>query len=440
MRRRELLSLMAGVAATAIPVGDPAIAAPRRRQPNFLVILCDDLGYGDIEPTGGRLIKTPNLNRFAAEGMQLTDYYAPANLCTPSRAGMLTGRYPVRTGLGRQVIQKDDPRGLPLTEVTIAETLRPDYATALIGKWHLGHLGAAWPPTKHGYDYFFGLPYSHDMADLHLFEAHTADPPKPMPADLPTLQQQFCAKAQGFIEANKARPFYLQLNLSTPHLPNWPHPPFEGKSPVGGYGDVVQEIDAIVGRLMASLKSAGVDNDTLVIFTSDNGPWFEGSPGKLRGRKGGSAYDGGYRVPCLARQPGVIPAGRKCDSIIMGIDLLPTFCAMAGRPLPAATLDGKDIGEVLRRGAASPHDQLVLFDNEEVVGLRTQRWKYVASDYYRSITVPMAERGYAQLYDLTLDAAENYSVAARHPDVVKDMQDRLARAKATFAPFKTTTP
>jgi arylsulfatase A len=439
MKRRELLG-MAG-AAGALTAGRTAAAAtPTGRRSNFIVILCDDLGFGDIEPGGGRLIKTPHLARMAREGVQLTDYYAPHNLCTPSRAAMLTGRYAVRCGLGRQVIMQTDPRALPLSEITLAEALAPDYATAMIGKWHLGHLGPTWSPTNHGFDLFFGIPYSHDMAPLKLVEAQGTGEPASLEFQLPQLQQRFCARAEQFIETNRAKPFYLQLALSAPHLPSHPTPPFEGHSQAGAYGDVVQEIDDIVGRLLAKLRALNLDQDTLVIFTSDNGPWFEGSAGTMRGRKGGAGYDGGFRVPFIARQPGAIRGGRKSDAIAMGIDVLPTLLKMAGRPLPAAVLDGKDISGVLLRGEASPHDELVLFDNEDAVAIRTQRWKYVSVDYYRTVTLPMAERGYPLLYDLKLDPTENYSVAARHPDVLRDMQARLARAQAAFSRFKTPVP
>jgi arylsulfatase A len=441
MDRRRLLGLTAaGISAAALP----AFAAPRspangaaRRKPNFVVILCDDLGYGDTSVYGRSKIRTPHLEAMAREGVVLTDYYSPANLCSPSRAGLLTGRYPVRTGLGYEVIMQPEERGLPLSEVTIAKALKPDYATALFGKWHLGHRGAAWPPTKHGFDTFFGIPYSHDMSPLSLFESHAgSDEVIASPVDYPQLQQQFYAHAEAFIEANRDRPFFVELALSAPHLPEHPHPPFDDKTTAGPYGAVVSEIDSIVGRLNAKLKALGIERDTLVIFTSDNGPWFEGSAGGLRERKGGGGYEGGYRVPFLARQPGTVPAGKRVSSMAMGIDLLPTFCAMSRRPAPeGVTLDGKDISAVLTQGAASPHDELILFDNELPVAVRTQRWKYVAQGYYRGLMLPYQAMGYAELYDLQADPSESYSVSATYPDVAKAMKARLMAARATFAPF-----
>jgi len=438
-RRSVLKSLSASTAVAASGVLSTPVAAASGRRPNFVIVLCDDLGYGDLTSFGGRIFKTPNVDRLAREGTALTDYYAPANLCTPSRAGLLTGRYPIRTGLGYEVIMQDDTRGLPLSEVTIAKALKPHYATGLFGKWHLGHIAPYWPPTQHGFDHFFGIPYSHDMKPLSLYESHAgSDEVASFPVDYPQLQQQFYEHAERFIEQNKDVPFFVELALSAPHLPEYPHRPFAGTTAGGSYGDVVVEIDSIVGRLLAKLRQLHLERDTLVIFTSDNGPWFEGSTGGLRDRKGGAAFDGGYRVPFIARQPGVIPADRRVDSIVSGIDILPTFCAMAGQPLPPGiVLDGRDIADVLLHGGPSPHDGIVLFDNEDVVGIRTQRWKYVSGAYYRSVgLVPFARMGYTELYDMKVDPSESYSVAASHSDVAEDMRARFGRAQATFAVFK----
>jgi len=433
MNRRELWS---GVAALALAAG--RAQALNRRPPNFILVLCDDLGYGDVEVYGPSLIKTPAINRMAREGVVLTDYYAPANLCTPSRAGLLTGRYPVRTGLGFEVIMQQDERGLPLSEVTIARALKPAYATGLFGKWHLGHLGEFWPPTRHGFDAFFGIPYSHDMKPLSLYAAEAGRARvDQLPVDFPTLQQTFYEHAERFIEANKDRPFFVELALSAPHLPEHPHPPFDQDTPAGPYGAVVQEIDSLVERLLAKVRSLGLAEDTVIIFTSDNGPWFEGSPGWLRERKGGGAYDGGYRVPFIAWGPGRIPPGRRVSSIAMGIDLLPTFLSLAGLPpLQGVVLDGRDLTAVLTHGAPSPHDALILFDNETPIGVRTQDWKYLASAYYRGQRLPMALLGLEELYDVRADPSENYSVAANHPEVLRTMKSRMDQARAEFAPFK----
>ena len=435
MKRRTMLQ---GAGAALATLAAPAAAAPARRPPNFVIVLCDDLGYGDVSIYGPGGIKTPAIERMAREGVVATDYYAPANLCSPSRAGLLTGRYPVRTGLGYEVIMQPEDRGLPLSEVTIAKALKPAYATGLFGKWHLGHQGPSWPPTRHGFDAFFGIPYSHDMKPLALYEAHAgSDETVKGEADLPQLQQQFYAHAERFIEANKDRPFFVELALSAPHLPEHPHAPFDSSTFAGPYGAVVQEIDSIVGRLLAKLKALKLERDTVVVFTSDNGPWFEGSPGWLRERKGGGGFDGGYRVPFVAWAPGRLPAGKRVSSMISGIDLLPTFRAMAGLPpLEGVTLDGRDITAVLTQGAASPHEELVLFDNETPIAIRTQGWKYIDGIYYRANRFPMSLLGYQELFDLQADPSENYSVAETHPEVAKAMKARLDAAKATFAPFK----
>jgi uncharacterized sulfatase len=433
-RRKLMLSVATGLFLAPGLAG--AASAPRR--PNFIVILCDDLGYGDTSLNPGGLIKTPHLEQMAAEGMVLSDYYAPANLCTPSRAGLLTGRYAIRSGLGYEVIMQKDDRGLPASEVTIAAALKPHYVSGLFGKWHLGHAPEHWPPTKHGFDRFFGIPYSHDMAPLWLSDVKAGgEEVRQDKVELSTLQQQFYAQAEAFIEENAHRPFFVELALSAPHLPEHPLAGADVSGRTGPYGVVVQEIDALMGRLMDRLKALGIDQNTLVIFTSDNGPWFEGSSGGLRDRKGGAAYDGGFRVPFVARWPGTIPAGRRTTAIAMGIDILPTLCALAGQPLPVGVeIDGKDLSGVLRTGAGSPHDQLILFDNETPVGIRTQRWKYVASTYYRGMRAPIDGWGHAELYDLQADPSESYSVAASHPDVLADMKARLVKARADFAGLK----
>lgn len=441
-KRRWFLGLLGSTSLAAVSA--PAFASTgTRRKPNFIIIMCDDLGYGDIEPTGGTTIPTPNLNRMARKGMVLTDYYAPANVCTPSRAGLLTGRYPIRTGLGIGVILQGDKRMLPLSEVTIPQALRPaGYVSGLFGKWHLGHLGSDWQPTKHGFDHFFGIPYSHDMLPLTLITDSSPDkvPTHEAPV-MEDLQQRFYGAAVQFIETHRDKPFFVELALSAPHLAAYPNAKYRDAKMQSAYGEVVVEIDAIVGNLLKKLRDLGLERDTLVIFTSDNGPWYEGSSGGLRDRKGGAGFDGGYRVPCIAYQPGKVPVGRRCDSIVMGIDFLPTFCAMAGAPLPGTNaIDGLDISPVLARGAASPHDALYLFNDEEVVAVRTQRWKYLGKSYYHGFLTPMEGRGWPQLYDMRNDISESYSVADRNPEAVTEMQTLLAAARLRFEPLRTADP
>ena len=444
MNRRHFLASTVATAALAA-CATPPLTGASPRKPNIVLILADDLGYGDLGAFGNGVIRTPNLDRMAAEGAKLTTFYASANVCTPSRAGLLTGRYPIRTGLARDVIRQTDTHGLPLSEITIAEALKPDYATALVGKWHLGHVSPYWPPTKQGFDIFHGLPYSHDMQPLAM-SAGSSDGVEIIDdtPDMDRLTEQFFTRGLKFIDDNKDRPFFLLLTLTAPHVPLDPHPDHAGHSAAAEYGDVVEEIDAQIGRLMERLKAHDIDNDTLVILTSDNGPWWEGSAGSLRDRKGGAGWEGGYRVPFIARQPGRIPAGLVNNAMAMNIDLLPTLARWAGASMPDVQLDGVDIASLLTQPrAASPHDELVYFINEDVAAIRTQRFKYVVRSHYRTFLGDLdgANRtDWAVLVDMEKDPEESYDVSSLHPDVLADLQARLTRARATFDPLRTPTP
>jgi uncharacterized sulfatase len=441
-RRRFMLS--SGAAALSGCALAPAPAGPQRA-PNIVLILADDLGFGDLGAFGGGLIRTPHIDRLAAEGVRLTSFYASANVCTPSRAGLLTGRYPIRTGLAYDVIRQSDTHGLPLSEITIAEALPEAYASALIGKWHLGHVAPFWPPTQHGFDLFHGLPYSHDMQPLAMSAASGAglelvdETP-----DMDRLTEQFFRRGLQFIEDNRDRPFFLMLALTAPHIPLDPHPDHAGRSAAAEYGDVVEEIDAWTGVLIAKLKSLGIDDDTLVMVTSDNGPWFEGSAGGLRDRKGGAGWEGGYRTPFIARHPGRIPAGLSNDAIAMNIDLLPTLLSWAGASPAPGVIDGADISALLlSAGASSPHEALILFNNEEIAAIRTQRWKYVVRSHYRTIEAQLDRIGrpdWTVLVDMQTDPEEAYDMSARHPAVLADMEARLVAARALFEPMRRTAP
>ena len=410
---------------------------PSLRPPNFIVILADDLGYGDLGCDGGRIIKTPHLDQMAAQGVRLTDFYASANVCTPSRAGLLTGGYAIRHGLAHEVIQPSDTIGLPPGVFTLPGALKPAYATALIGKWHLGHVAPHWPPTAYGFDAFFGLPYSHDMRPLALYEADAPGGPISESAvDFPRLTQSFFARALAFVERHREGPFFILLALTAPHVPLQPNSDAQTGSAAGAYGEVVEEIDANVGALLRHLASLGIDEDTLVVFTSDNGPWFEGSSGPFRDRKGGSGWDGGFRVPFIARRPGRLPAGAVSGALASNLDLLPTFLAMAGRAPPDdLDLDGKDLTGVLIDGEPSPHEEILLFDNAKVAAVRTARWKYVARSYYRRYDIDLERFGYPLLFDIEQDPAESYSVRRLHPEVAAEMKARLERAKAKYEPM-----
>ena len=404
------------------------------RKPNVIIILADDLGYGDVGCNGSTHIRTPNIDRLAAEGARLTDFYASANVCTPSRAGLLTGRYAIRSGLAHEVIQPADTTGLPPGEITIPKALKPDYATALIGKWHLGHVAPHWPPTNYGFDRFYGLACSHDMRPLQLFEADGPDvTAHEGRVDLTKLTQRFFEETMAFAEAHREEPFFVLLALTAPHIPLRPNPDDLTGSPAGDYGEVVEEIDLNIGRLLDRLQALGLDDDTLVVFTSDNGPWFEGSSGPFRDRKGGSAWDGGFRVPLVARLPRGIPAGTVGRGLASNLDLLPTVLSLAGLEPPAdRDLDGLDLTPILTGGEGG-HDEILLFNNNHVAGLRTPRWKLVARSYYRDMDIPLD--GLPLLFDMQADPGETYSVASLYPDVLADMRERLARARAKFEPI-----
>jgi arylsulfatase A-like enzyme len=421
-------------------MGEPRYRRPdsegeEMRPPNIIVILADDLGFGDLSCYGSTHIRTPCLDRMAAEGARFTDFYASANVCTPSRAGLLTGRYAIRAGLAHEVIQPADTTGLPPDANTLPKVLKPEYATALIGKWHLGHVAPYWPPTVQGFDRFYGLAYSHDMRPLKLYEADgnglTEHEGK---VDFATLTQTFFEQTEAFAGANLDRPFFVLLALTAPHIPLAPNPNEPTDSPGGAYGDVVEEIDLGVGRLLDRLKALGLDDDTLVIFTSDNGPWFEGSAGPFRERKGGSAWEGGFRVPFIARLPGRIPAGQINAVLASNLDILPTVLGLAGRTPPAdLELDGIDLSDLLESGTGEGHEEILLFNNNHVAGLRTARWKLVARSYYRTYDAPLD--GLPLLFDMQSDPGETYSVAARHPDILADMRARLARARSRYEPI-----
>lgn len=406
------------------------------RPPNIILIFADDLGYGDLGCDGGRIIRTPALDRMAREGVRFTDFYASANVCTPSRAGLLTGRYAIRSGLAHEVIQPSDTIGLPRSEVTIPQVLGPDCKSALIGKWHLGHVAPHWPPTAYGFDVFRGLPYSHDMRPLSLYRADGEHVEvSEARVDFARLTQYFFVETLAFAERHRATPFFITLALTAPHVPLRPNPDSLSGSPAGDYGEVVEEIDRNVAVLLERLRELGLEQDTLVIFTSDNGPWFEGSSGPFRDRKGGSAWDGGFRVPFILRQPGRVPAGIVTHALASNLDLLPTLAAMASRPLPGVELDGVDLSGVIFENAPSPREEFILFDNAHVAAIRTARWKYVVRSYYRRYDIDLGAFGYPLLFDLQSDPGENYSVARLYPEIAQDMKRRLDAARARYEPI-----
>ena len=400
-------------------------------KPNIVVIMADDLGYGDLGIYGATLINTPHLDRMANEGMRLDSFYASANTCTPSRGGLLTGRYPIRLDLVMDVARPTNNIGLSPDEITIAEALQAEgYRTAMIGKWHLGHQPER-SPIHNGFDEFYGLLHSNDMHPLELYRGEQVIED---PVDQSTLTERYTAEAVRFIEANKDQPFFLYVPHTFPHAPLYVSDQFEGQSDAGLYGDVVEELDWSTGEILATLDRLGLDDNTLVIFTSDNGPWMEGSAGHLRDRKGVS-WEGGSRVPFIARWPSVIPAGQTSDEPVMNIDLFPTLLALAGGDLPTdRVIDGKNIMPVLRDGAPSPHEALFLFQNDRIAGVRSGQWKLVLeSNYLSAITRFDHEDSQfgneGLLFDLARDPSESFSYARENPDVMARLHQYLEQAK-----------
>ena len=445
--------LLAAVLAAAPPDANAA------RRPNIVLVVADDMGWGDLGVHGHPTIETPHLDRIAREGQRWTSFYSGAPYCTSSRAGLLTGRYPVRSGLAsetRTVLFPDSVGGLPQSEVTIPELLKAEgYATAMMGKWHLGHRPEH-QPEKHGFDHYFGIPYSNDMdARLPDGPAKNAMIRRPKnedfnvpvfsggevverPARQETLTQRYVEKSIAFVKANRGRPFFLYLAHHLPHVPLFAHDPAEGHGPHGAYADVIREIDDGVGRLRAAIAELGLEGDTLFVFTSDNGPWLAqkdlgGSSGPFRDGKG-TTFEGGVRVPALFLWPGVIRPG-----VVGGMgaffDLLPTFASLAGARLPAdRVLDGWDLTPALKGSGPSPRTTYFYYRGSTLQAVR--------SGPYKAHFVTRQE-GWDQspkpidppwLYDLDADIAERFDLASEQPDVVARLRKLAEDHKRTIEP------
>jgi arylsulfatase A len=425
-------------ASAASSMAPPTPAAATR--PNVVIILADDLGYGDIGAYGATRIRTPHIDALARDGLRFTHGYASANVCSPSRAGLLTGRYAIRSGLAWKVVEANDERGLPESEETLGEIAkRAGYATQYIGKWHLGNL-KKYSPLNQGFDHFYGVPHSNDMPDFALYDDNREIE---RPVDQATLTQRYTAAAVEFIGRNVHRPFLLFVSHTSPHIPLHASPRFHGVSAAGQYGDVVEELDWSTGQIIASLRDAGVIGRTLIIFTSDNGPFFEGSTAGLKGGKGNS-WEGGYRVPFIASWPDAIPSGRIVDAMIMNIDVLPTVAAALGVRPAATQIDGRNLLP-LARSDSQVHDYLYFFNNEEIVALRSPSWKLVTHAYYLG-SLGAFEKfdrlpGFDSPYDLLFDArgvdGEAYSLADRKPRELQQLRAELERARREFAPLRT---
>ncbi len=401
---------------------------------NIIIILVDDLGYGDLESPA---VNTPNLKRMAAEGTRLTSFYATASVCSPSRAGLLTGRYPVRTLITTPLLSTYDAmnvvmdvlgrysynvRGIPQDEVLLPEVLsRRGYRTGLVGKWHLGGT-PGYLPNDRGFDSFYGALWSNDDQPYAIYRDRQVV--VPVPADQDVLTRDFTLTAQDFIRSNRDYPFFLYLAHAMPHVPIHASGDFRGKSEAGLYGDAVQELDWGVGQILDTLDQLGLADKTLVIFTSDNGPWWQGNPGYARGRKL-LCFEGGLRVPFIARWPGVIPPARTSPEMSMNFDLFVTCLQLAGVPLPQdRIIDGKDILPVLKGEASSPHDTLFYYDTRTLLAVRHQHWKYHRR--YRTDNAafwPLQQGPF--LFDLNTDPNESYSLIESQPERAAELSAML---------------
>tara|TARA_B100001250_G_scaffold388000_1_gene385892 strand:- start:115 stop:1536 length:1422 start_codon:yes stop_codon:yes gene_type:complete len=417
--------------------------------PNFIIIFTDDQGYEDIGCFGSPKIKTPHLDKMATEGRKFTSFYSANSVCSPSRAALMTGSYPTRVSVPGVLFPRHEI-GLNPDEVTIAEMLKgKGYATACIGKWHIGHK-PKFLPTRQGFDSYFGIPYSNDMTidpealladNINLRNGFTADrikkekPKKNLvplmrneevieyPCDQTTLTKRYTEEAVKFISENKDSPFFLYLPHTMPHIPLFASEQFKGKSKRGLYGDTIEEIDWSVGQILKSIKEKGMDQKTLVIYTSDNGPWKldrgrGGSSYPLRGYKF-QTYEGGMRVPCIMRWPGKVPEGTSCDEVAASIDLMPTIAKLAGaKLLKDRKIDGKDIWPLMSgtEGAVSPHDMYYYYKGNRLESARQGKWKIRRSGK-KSQSV--------ELYDLDSDISETKNLAKENEALVKDMIKKM---------------
>ncbi|WP_435018045.1 sulfatase family protein [Tundrisphaera sp. TA3] len=443
--RRASLLIIPAIAAL---VSHPASAA--EAPPNVVVIFCDDLGYADVGCYGAKGYATPNIDRLAREGVKFTDFYVSSPVCSASRSALLTGCYHERVGI-RGALGPKSPLGLGHEETTLAEMLKSKgYATGMAGKWHLGARPSQ-RPTKHGFDSFLGIPYSNDMWPHH------PERPKDFPAlplydgdktaiadvtadDQPSFTGRFADRAASFIRENRDRPFFFYLAPDMPHVPLFASAKYKGTTERGLFGDVIAEIDGAVGTVLRALEETGVDKNTLVIFTSDNGPWLSygdhaGSAAPLREGKG-TCFEGGIREPFLARWPGRIPAGTVRREPAATIDILPTLAALAGADLPKRPIDGKDIRPLLfgEPDARAPHEALFFhYGPGQLHAMRSGRWKLQFPHTARSMVGQTPGKGGVpgkyrdlevglELYDLDADPGETTNVAAQHPDVVKQLQ------------------
>jgi arylsulfatase A len=410
------------------------MAAQGGRPPNVVVIFADDLGYGDVGCQGSK-IRTPAIDGLARDGMRFTHGITANPVCSPSRAGLLTGRYPTRCGVPNVFFPRDE-KGMNLDEQTLAELLKGrGYRTACVGKWHLGH-HKPWLPTSRGFDRYFGIPYSNDMKPAWLMRDTEVIEET---AEQTTLTRRYTEEAVKFIGEAGRDPFFLYMPHTFPHIPLYASPEFRGKSRHGIYGDVVEELDWSVGQVLGALRKAGVERNTLVLFSSDNGPWYQGSSGGLRGRKG-MTWEGGVRVPFIVKWPERVPRGRVCHSLVSTLDLVPTVTKVAGAAAPAKAVDGVDILPLLTGERATlEREPLLYFHGRDLHAARWEQWKlHIArSNAEMYSAAPAGGRrsmrlSSPELYNLELDADESADVAAENPGVVERIRGFVEKEMEGF--------
>jgi len=452
--RSDFLKIVGlGTAGLALAGYGQACKGPGKRPPNIVIIFTDDQGYADVGVFGAEGFETPNLDRMAVEGTKFTDFYVAQPVCSASRAGLLTGCYPNRIGI-LGALGPNTKHGIHDDEMTLAEVVKQrGYATAIYGKWHLGD-HPRFLPTRHGFDDYFGLPYSNDMWPKHPTAPAGRYPPLPLiegekaiahNPDQSQLTTWYTERAVTFIEQHKDGPFFLYVPHTMPHVPLYVSDKFKGKSEQGLYGDVIMEIDWSVGQILGALKKHGLDENTLVIYTSDNGPWLSygnhaGSARPLREGKA-TTWDGGVREPTIMRWPGKIPAGRVCSQPAMTIDILPTIAGLVGAELPPHKIDGKDVWPLIsgKPGATSPQEAYYFYWRYHLQGVRSGKWKLHFPHEYRSLEGEPGRDGlpgpYMQLetglalYDLENDIGEQHNVADQYPEVVKRLQALAEKAR-----------
>ncbi len=424
------------------------VMAQAAEKPNVIIVLIDDFGYGDLGCYGSTKHRTPHIDQMAREGIRLTDFYVGSSVSTPSRAALLTGCYPRRVSMhvnadpkplmsvGRQVLFPASHKGLNPSEVTIAELLKGQgYATACFGKWHLGDQ-LPFLPTRQGFDYYYGIPYSNDMdrpyCPLPLMEQEEVIV---APVNQDSLTIRYTNKTVEFIKAHKDTPFFIYLCHNMTHNPLAASPAFKGKSKNGLYGDATEELDWSMGVLFETLKQCGLDENTLVIFTSDNGAQeqFGGTNRPLRGEKG-TTYEGGFRVPCIMRWPARIPANQENDELVTSMDLLPTLASYCGYEVPKdRIIDGHDVTDILEgQSIASPTEVFYYYQKQQLQAVRWRNWKYhlPLQERIKGPHLPDTEVGEARLYDLDSDLSETENVIDRHPEVVRQMNKLIEEVRS----------